>query len=148
MLSSHRSAVHNSFFFCFAYAGAFYPNYFVRKSNEMGDRETSRAINGRNPCNTVYFSGFAEKYIRPLYTESIKKALIPCTNSPDNIQVGFDEGNEKIYVTFKQTSASVLANTDPDLNCVQMGPGQVCIEVYKALKLRKSAKPIVLRVMQ
>lgn len=127
--------------------GAFYPNYFVRSSDEMEDRATFRAINGRNPCNTVFFSGFEEKYIRPLYIESIKKLLMPCTNSPDNIQVTFDEGTEKVFISFKQTKASVEANTDPDLNFVEMGPGQVCIEVYKAVKLRKSIKA-TLRVMQ
>lgn len=74
--------------------------------------------------------------------------LMPCTNSPDNIQVTFDEGNEKTFVTFKQTKASMDANTDPELNFVEMGPGQVCIEVYKALKLKRSSKSFALRVMQ
>lgn len=114
----------------------------------MEDRQTFRTINGRNPCNTVYFSGFPEKFIRPLYVESIKKMMMPCTNSPDNIQVTFDEGNEKVFVTFRQTRASLEANMDTDLKCTEMGPGQVCIEVYKALKLRKSSKPMIIRVMQ
>lgn len=127
--------------------GAFYPHYFVRTSNEMEDRETFRTINGRNPCNTVFFTGFEEKYIRPLYVQSIKKLLKPCTNSPDNIQVAFDEGNEKVYVTFKQTKASLEANVDPDLNFVEMGPGQVAIEVYKALKLRNAGRPLTIKVL-
>lgn len=127
--------------------GAFYPNYFVRSTDEMEDRDTFHTINGRNPCNTVYFSGFEEKYIRQLYVPSIKKMMMPCTNSPDNIQVTFDEGNEKVFVSFRQTRASLEANTDPDLDFVEMCPGQVCIEVYKALKMRMSTK-MVLRVMQ
>lgn len=113
----------------------------------MEDRETSRTINGRNACNTVFFSGFEEKYIRPLYVQSIKKLLKPCTNSPDNIQVTFDEGNEKVFVTFKQTKASLEANVDPDLNFAEMGPGQVAIEVYKALKLKTTGKPLTIKVM-
>ncbi len=112
----------------------------------MEDRETFRTINGRNPCNTVFFSGFEEKYIRPLYVQSIKKLLMPCTNS-DNIQVTFDEGNEKVFVSFKQTKASIEANVDPDLDFTEMGPGQVCLEVYKAMKLKMSSKPLEIRVM-
>lgn len=113
----------------------------------MDDREASKTINCRNPCDTVFFSGFPEKYIRPLYVESIKKLLKPCTNSPNNIRVTFDEGNEKVYVSFKQNKASLDANIDHDLNCIEMGPGQVCIEVYKALKLRKSKK-MEIKVLQ
>ncbi|KAG4078989.1 hypothetical protein HA402_001644 [Bradysia odoriphaga] len=128
-------------------AGAFYPHYFVRSSDEMEDRETFRTINGRNPCNTVFFSGFEEKYIRPLYVQSIKKLLKSCTNSPDNIQVTFDEGNEKVFVSFKQTKASLEANIDPDLHFVEMGPGQVAIEVYKALKLKSAGRPLTIKVM-
>lgn len=128
-----------------ASAGAFYPNYFVRSTEETGSRETFRAINGRNPCNTVFFTGFPEKYVRPLYTESIKKMLMPCTNSPENIQVTFDEGNEKVFVSFKQNGTSMQKNYFTDLDCVEKGPGQVCIEVYKALKMRKRFD---LRVMQ
>lgn len=113
----------------------------------MEDRETFRTINGRDPCNTVFFSGFEEKYIRPLYVQSIKELLKPCTNSPDNIQVTFDEGNEKVFVTFKQTKSSLQANVDPELNFTEMGPGQVAIEVYKALKLKKAGRPLCIKVM-
>lgn len=114
----------------------------------MEHRETSRVINGRDPSDTVYFTGFPEKYIRPLYVQSIKKLLSPCTNLRDNIQVSFDEGTEKVFVKFKQTRASIEANTDPHLSVVEMGPEQTCIEVYKALKLKKSSKALVLSVMQ
>lgn len=64
------------------------------------------------------------------------------------MQVHFDEGNEKVFVSFKQTNASMEANTDKDLNLIEMGPGPVCIEVYKALKMKKCSKPCELRVMQ
>lgn len=129
-------------------AGAFYPNYFVRSPSESDSREASRTLSGRDPSNTIYFSGFASKYFRQLYVQSIKKLLAPCTNSPENIQVSFDDGNEKTYVSFKQTKNSVEANTDSDLQLVETAPGQVCIEVYKALKLKKNPKPLVVRVVQ
>ncbi|KAJ6634101.1 putative ATP-dependent RNA helicase spindle-E, partial [Pseudolycoriella hygida] len=128
-------------------AGAFYPNYFVRSSSELEGRSAYHELNGRNPCNTVFFSGFPERFIRPLYIQSIKKRLMVCTNSPDNMRVAFDEGNEKVFVTFKQTRSSVAANTDPQLNFIEMGPGQVCIEVYKAIKLRMTSSSIHLNVM-
>lgn len=114
----------------------------------MEDRQTARDLCGRNPCNTVYFTGFEEKYIRPLYVHSIKKMLKPCTYSPDNIRVTFDKGNEKVFVSFEQTRASIDANTDIDVDAVEMGPGQVCSEVYKALKMKKTSKPLTLQVMQ
>ncbi|XP_037027912.1 probable ATP-dependent RNA helicase spindle-E [Bradysia coprophila] len=128
-------------------AGAFYPNYFVHSSSEMEQREISRVLNGRDPSNTVYFTGFPEKYIRPLYVKSITKLMSPCTNLRENIQVSFDEGTEKVFVSFNQTRMSIEANTDADLNVVEMGPEETCIEVYKALKLKKSSKQLVLRVM-
>lgn len=134
--------------FFFVYSGAFYPNYFTHVATEADQRETSRVINGRDPSNTVYFAGLPEKYIRPIYVKSIKKLMASCTNSRENIQVSFDEGTEKVFVSFNQTRIAVEANTDPDLNVVEMGPEQTCIEVYKALKLKKSLKPLVLHVMQ
>ncbi|KAG4067051.1 hypothetical protein HA402_000042 [Bradysia odoriphaga] len=127
-------------------AGAFYPNYFVHSTSETEQREICRVLNGRDPSNTVYFTGFPEKYIRPLYVKSITKLMSPCTNLRDNIQVSFDEGTEKVFVSFNQTKMSLEANTDPHLNVIEMGPEQTCIEVYKALKLKKSSKQ-VLRVM-
>ena len=39
---------------------SFDPNYFVRSSDELEDRATFRTINGRDPCNTVFFSNFEE----------------------------------------------------------------------------------------
>lgn len=114
----------------------------------MEQREISRDINGRDPSNTVYFKGFKEKYIRPLYVKSIKKLLAPCTNLHENMQVSFDEGTERVFVSFNQTRMTIEANTDPDLQVVEMGPEETCIEVYKALKLKKSPKPMLLHVMQ
>lgn len=60
-------------------AGAFYPNYFIPMSvggKELMERQSFTELGGRDPCNTVFFTGFDhEKYIGPLYTLQIKKLL-------------------------------------------------------------------------
>ncbi|XP_034488206.1 probable ATP-dependent RNA helicase spindle-E [Drosophila innubila] len=113
-------------------AGAFYPNYFMRtnKVNEDYDRDIYHAICGKDPCRTVFFTNFDQRYLGELYTRRIKELFAETKIKPDKIDVTFQHGSEKIFVTFKQDEdESETANT------IQV-PGRVMTEVYKAVRMR------------
>lgn len=119
-------------------AGAFYPNYFVRASSVKCDdpaNDLFRAIGTRDPRTTVYYTGFPHEYCRQLYIKSIKEFFIEHgvvdRNDTDRIRVTFDPNSNKTFVTFE------VQKTKNEMNLM---PGSVCMEVYKALKLRHLKK--------
>lgn len=118
-------------------AGAFYPQYFSRSSIHADEQtnELFKRIGIRDPRRTVYFTGFPREYNRYLYAKSIKDIFVRngVVNSEDadNIRVSFDEGSNKVFVTFKCNSSRHYENGDETM------PGQICTEVYKALKMRQ-----------
>lgn len=116
-------------------AGAFYPNYFVPMSTggkELMERQSFTELGGRDPCNTVFFTGFDhERYIGPLYTVQIKKILSESDFSKHQaMKVMFDRTTNRIFVTF------MGATDDRDQRGCFM-PGKVHADVYRAIKLRK-----------
>lgn len=58
-------------------AGAFYPNYFVRSSlgGRVDEKDAVRALNGKDPCSTVYLSGFPSAQPGQLYSKAFAKIL-------------------------------------------------------------------------
>lgn len=115
-------------------AGAFYPNYFVRTSSVKCDdsaNEMFKSIGTRDPRTTVYYTGFPREYCRQLYIKSIKEIFIGHgvvdRNDADRIRVNFDPNSNKMFITFKEQKIKNKEN---------LMPGSVCMEVYKALKLR------------
>lgn len=130
-------------------AGGFYPNYFIRSNSyeDDGDREAFHRLNGRDPCNTVYFSGFDQKYIGPLYQKTIKDLLKDCTPDPRNMLVSFDQSSEKVFVTFRKIDDERYRAPGGDSG-VEVIPGQVATEVYKAVKFQKLQLPTEIDVMQ
>lgn len=126
-------------------AGAFYPNYFVRSSYGRGtlQREYFHTLCGNNPCNTVFFKKFDQKYIGELYAEKIKGLFEVARIPAQNMQVKFQEGNEKVFVTFKDDPAG----EDRTINKAVV-PGKVKLEVYKAVKMRQSKYQTSISVME
>lgn len=116
-------------------AGAFYPNYYVPMSvggKELMERQSFTELGGRDPCNTVFFTGFDhEKYIGPLYTMQIKKILSEGdTTKFQNMKVQYDRTTNRIFVTF-------LGSNDEHDQRGSFMPGKVHADVYRAIKLRK-----------
>lgn len=115
-------------------AGAFYPNYFVQKSSVKSDDQANdlyRSIGTRDPRTTVYYTGFPHEHCRQLYIKSIKDIFIGHgvvdRNDADCIRVTFDPNSNKMFITFEVQKIKNKEN---------LMPGSVCMEVYKALKLR------------
>ncbi|XP_065082926.1 probable ATP-dependent RNA helicase spindle-E [Ochlerotatus camptorhynchus] len=116
-------------------AGAFYPNYYVPMSvggKELMERQSFTELGGRDPCNTVFFTGFDhEKYIGPLYTMQIKKILCEGDSTKfQNMKVMYDRTTNRIFVTF-------LGSNDEHDQRGSFMPGKVHADVYRAIKLRK-----------
>lgn len=116
-------------------AGAFYPNYYVPMSvggKELMERQSFTELGGRDPCNTVFFTGFDhERYIGPLYTTQIKQILSEGDISKhQNMKVMYDRSTNRIFITF-------LGSNDERDQSGSFMPGKVHADVYRAIKLRK-----------
>ncbi|XP_055533952.1 probable ATP-dependent RNA helicase spindle-E [Wyeomyia smithii] len=130
-------------------AGAFYPHYYVPISaggKEVMERQSFTELGGRDPCNTVFFTGFDhERYIGPLYTVQIKKILSEGDISlHSNIKVMYDRTTNRIFVTF-------LGGNDDRNQRASFMPGKVHSDVYRAIKLRKLGnryRPTEIRTMR
>lgn len=127
-------------------AGAFYPNYFARRSfgGEDYASEMFKCIGTRDPRYTVYFTGFDRKHNRYLYTKSIKDIFVKngVVEDASNIRVSFDCGADKMFVTFKSNRHEGHGNEK------ELMPGTICTEVYKALKMRNLKSNSEVWVMQ
>ncbi|XP_020818501.1 probable ATP-dependent RNA helicase spindle-E [Drosophila serrata] len=125
-------------------AGAFYPNYFMRSKNgnpELG-REIYQVISGLDPCRTVYFTNFKPGYMGELYTRRIKELFQEANIPPENMDVTFQPGSQKVFVTFKHDDCC-----DNSSKLVRV-PGRVKTEVYKALRMRLNQLNRPLRIME
>ncbi|XP_058458626.1 probable ATP-dependent RNA helicase spindle-E [Malaya genurostris] len=116
-------------------AGAFYPHYYVPMSvggKELMERQSFTELGGRDPCNTVFFTGFDhERYIGPLYTVQIKNIISEGDVSRhQNMKVMFDRTTNRIFITF-------LGSNDERDQRGSFMPGKVHSDVYRAIKLRK-----------
>ncbi|KAK4885271.1 hypothetical protein RN001_001542 [Aquatica leii] len=114
--------------------GAFYPNYFKRSCDggQIDEREAVKTLGGRDPFNTVYFTGFDQKQPGPIYTNSIKKILRECAT---DMQVSFDNSS-KVYVQFVSAHDIDTITIDGQAFLARM-PGKVRTEVFCAVRHRQ-----------
>ena len=126
--------------------GAFFPNFFfpnTANGTDSTEREAITTIGGRDPNNTVFFTGFEhEKYFGPLYKKAIIQMITDeIDEKAENIKVTFEKGTNKVFVTFLDKCLTG--------QCQKLiVPGKVHLGVYKAVKLRKSRQLHELYVMQ
>ncbi|EDV49067.1 probable ATP-dependent RNA helicase spindle-E [Drosophila erecta] len=124
-------------------AGAFYPNYFTRSKESCAepDRNIYQTISGHDPCRTVYFTNFKPAYMGELYTRRIKELFQEARIPPENIDVTFQQGSQKVFVTFKQDDW--LADSSKFVSV----SGRVQSEVYKAVRMRLDRIQRPIRIM-
>lgn len=109
-------------------AGAFYPNYFSFGGNPPS-RYDYMSLNNNNPCTTVYMKGMKRRNgINQLYEQQIRQLFCDGEVAEDlkEVKVHFDSNSERLQVEFKPLSNEGY----------QLVPGEVHLEVYKAVKLR------------
>lgn len=134
-------------------AGAFYPNFYATppNSNPMIERDVYHSLNGRDPDNTVFFSGFRTDHIRELYADSIRNLFrntVVDEDNIDSIKVSFDPNSEKVFVTFDQFQQNNdETRTDWDTKRCSL-PSKILPEVYKAVKMRKMRMSTNVTVMK
>lgn len=134
-------------------AGAFYPNYYATQTidNPMVERDVFHTMNGRDPENTVYFSGFRTENIRELYVDSIRNIFrdqVVDKEDLDCVKISFDENSEKVFVTFDMNKNFNEDNrTDWETKHITI-PGKTLTEVYKAVKMRKMNMNTCIPVMK
>lgn len=122
-------------------AGAFYPNFFATPpiTNPMIERDVFHGLNGRDPENTVFFTGFRQEHIRQLYVDSIRdlfRDTVVDAENIDRIKISFDPNSEKVFVTFEHLHQFDDDRIDWETKRCSL-PGKVLTEVYKAVKMRK-----------
>lgn len=130
-------------------AGAFYPNYYSRssKTKRTQEDETFKKLGGRDPCDTVYFTGFKQADLPHIYIKSIKDILIKnnviSKKDAYNTIVSHDGVSEKVYISFKKSGKEA----DIQKYGVACQPGFVLTEVYKSVKLRLLGKEHSIQVL-
>lgn len=96
-------------------------------------------IAGRDVRNTVYYSGFEQKYLRDLYIQPIKQLFVQngIVDSADlaNVRITFDEGSQKVFVTF------LNGQRGREEHGVASLPGNILTEVYTSIKMRSLKLP-------
>lgn len=119
-------------------AGAFYPNYFAFGGTPPS-RDDCKTLKNMNPCTTVFLKGMKLNRIGQIYEQQVRQKLNNegITNSFNEMRVTFDDHAARLYVDFKPIC-------DDD---IQLVPGEVLSEVYKAVKLRMSQKGMELNIM-
>jgi len=123
-------------------AGAFYPNYFIKRPlcDVASERRAYQTLSGCDPCNTVYFSNFNQNQYGPLYNQQIKELFRGIGVDPQNIEVRFPEGTERVFVTFKSNS-----NENDSSSGFH---GSIRKEISKALYMRMIGMRMAIKVME
>ncbi|XP_076314429.1 ATP-dependent RNA helicase TDRD9-like [Tachypleus tridentatus] len=113
-------------------AGAFYPNYFVRESND--EKEIIKTLSDKDPlCTVVIRLPGLSPMEGSLYTYSIREMFRPCSNK--QIRIDFEEG--KALVQFSRGQQMENSVYEP------MG---ILIAVYLAVKMRQLRIPLMLKL--
>lgn len=123
--------------------GTFHPYFFeLSPQNEEDEKDIFYTLNGRDCYTTVYYQGFHGRYIREMYTSSIKQLIgnsIVDNSDMHNVKVSFDDQSEKVFVTFHNNTWATQRTKIP---------GKAAVEVYKMVKMRKLNMPRTIRVMK
>lgn len=133
-------------------AGAFYPNYFLRTSSiadEARERRMFHELDGRDPCNTIFYRGIGYDQMGILYQNQVKAYLRDRSviSSPDDVKISFDRSTQKMYVTFLGKQQLIDSGANEEKPISDWVPGRICTQVYKALKLSAEKEFLKLRVM-
>lgn len=130
-------------------AGAFYPNYFLRAScisKEERERQIFHDLNGRDPTNTVFYRGIGMEEMGILYENQVKNFLQRknVIKSKDDVVVTFDEGCQKMFVTFVDKQ-DLVDNNNQYRDSL---PGNIKTQIYKSIKLTREREHLRLNTFE
>lgn len=119
--------------------GAFHPNYFAF-GGKPPSRDDYSVLNNMNPCSTVFLKGMPQNRLGQIYESQIRQKLCEkgVTETPNDMNVKFDEHSTRVQVQFKPISDEGFV----------IVPGEVLLEVYKAVKYRKLEKNMEINTME
>ncbi|KAF5272439.1 hypothetical protein FQA39_LY07907 [Lamprigera yunnana] len=134
----------NAMFLKVVTCGGFYPNYFKRSCDggQVDERTAVKTLGGRDPFNTVYFTGFGIDQPRQLYANSIKNVLKDCAK---DMHVSFDNSS-KVYVQFISPHTVDTITIEGQQFVAQM-PGKIHSEVYRSIRHRQLKLPNIVTTM-
>lgn len=116
-------------------AGAFYPNYFIKNTfdmgNELNEHMGIKLLGGLDPSRTVYLQGWPVKQPGLLYACRIQNIFKQNLTSVGRVIVSFDSSS-RVYIQFGENKFE-----KQNQNIKQISPF-----VYKAIKMRQSNIPI------
>ncbi|KAG7200201.1 hypothetical protein KM043_000633 [Ampulex compressa] len=122
-------------------AGAFYPNYFVRRvqGGQTDARSGIKLLGGLDPGRTVYVQGWPVRQPGMLYAKLFQNAFQHCSaSSLGKVKVSFDEST-RVYIEFIKDDH---ADNEDARASKRISPS-----VYKAIKMRQCNVPITIPVL-
>lgn len=122
-------------------AGAFYPNYFSRSTKTHRENITQQysMMYGKDPCDTVFFTGFSPYNMPHIYFQRIRQIFaanadgdaIVDAKDLHMIRIAHAIGTDKVLVTFQRGGKE----DDQRKFGVACHPGFVLTEVFKSMLL-------------
>ena len=124
--------------------GAFYPNYFTKRSSQEIEEIAHKTLIGKDPTKCVYWQGMDEQQAKygQLYLGQIKKLLEDCTKEEDRISLTFE--GRKIFVEFdrdvneESRAGKMIGSIGHAGTKFENKTGDVAQQVYVAVKMRSS----------
>ncbi|KAL1137628.1 hypothetical protein AAG570_009324, partial [Ranatra chinensis] len=120
----------------FIIAGAFYPNYFIRRP--IDEKEAVKVLGGRNPFTTIYLTGMPLNQPGILYSNAIKRHFEHCGSQ---ISVSFDGSRYSSKVVDSAEAKFRAEMKSPPM------PGNISLAVYRAIKLRHLQIPVTIHLL-
>ncbi|KAL0106286.1 hypothetical protein PUN28_016183 [Cardiocondyla obscurior] len=119
-------------------AGAFYPNYFVKRleSQEAYKENVTKTLNVCDPMKTVYLRGWPRDQPGYLYAKKFQEIFSKHIGIPEKqIAISFDE-SQRIYIQFREKETAI----DDSLQNIPMS-------VYQAIMMKQCNIPIEIKLL-
>lgn len=120
-------------------AGAFYPNYFVKRTLNVEDQEGNviRNLNGLDPLRTVFMRGWPVKQPGYLYAKRLQEIFSWHLGVPqERIIISFD-GSMRVYVQYREKET-----TESDESLYRISDF-----VYTSIKMRHCNVPVRIELL-
>ncbi|XP_066585489.1 probable ATP-dependent RNA helicase spindle-E [Prorops nasuta] len=120
------------------FAGAFYPNYFLKKAaSEIQEDGSSKIVYGLDPLKTVYLTGWPSNQPGYLYAKRIQ-AMFSDLIDPLREKIVLKFNQSRVYVHFSQIESYPNSHS---------ANSKISDSMYLALKLRHNNTPIIIDVL-
>ncbi|XP_011646835.1 LOW QUALITY PROTEIN: probable ATP-dependent RNA helicase spindle-E, partial [Pogonomyrmex barbatus] len=121
-----------------ALAGAFYPNYFIKRlhNREVHKENITMSLGALDPMKTVYLKGWPIKQPGYIYAKKFQALFSKYLGIPEKQIAVFFDGTQRIYVQFREKEIDID-------NSLQ----NISDSVYQAVMMRQCSVPIKIQLL-